>query len=198
VSQDRRPAGRASGRAARALAALLLSFGLVGLAAGCGFDAQLLKPYNPADGTNKDIGEDGTLKVRNLVVVSRAKGEGILSVTLVANTAERLTGATVAPHTLQGTTGPAVPVTVASPIELAPGSLVVLTNQQPLLTVSAPDLEAGSAATVVMQFEKAGAVTLDCPVVDGTQAPWSTISPSPAASGASGSPSPSPSPSATS
>jgi hypothetical protein len=197
VSQDRRPAGRASGRATRALAALLLSFGLVGLAAGCGMNAQLLQPYNPADGTNKDIGEDGTLKVRNLVVVSRAKGEGILSATFVSNAAEQLTGATVAPHTLQGTTGPAVPVTIAPPIELAPGSLVVLTNQQPLLTVSAPDLEAGSAATVVMQFEKAGAVTLECPVVDGTQAPWSTISPSPAASGA-GSASPSPSPSATS
>ena len=193
MSQDMRPAGRASGRAARVLAALLLSFGLVGLAGGCGFDAQLLKPYTPADGTNKDIGEDGTLKVRNLVVVSRAKGEGIVSTTIVANAAERLTGVTVAPHTLQGTTGPAVPVQLAAPIELGPGSLVVLTNQQPLLTVSAPDLEAGSAATVVMQFEKAGAVTLDCPVVDGTQAPWSTISPSPAASGASGSPSPSPS-----
>jgi hypothetical protein len=173
----------------------LLSFGLVGLAAGCGFDAQLLKPYTPSDGTNKDIGEDGTLKVRNLLVVSRAKGEGYLSATLVANTAERLTGATVAPHTLEGTTSAAVPVTLAAPVELGPGSLVVLTNQQPLITVSAPDLLAGSAATVVLQFEKAGAVTLDCPVVDGTQAPWSTISPSPSpgASGASGSPSPSPS-----
>jgi hypothetical protein len=173
----------------------LLSFGLVGLAAGCGFDAQLLKPYTPSDGTNKDIGEDGTLKVRNLLVVSRAKGEGYLSATIVANTAERLTGATVAPHTLEGTTSPAVPVTLATPVELGPGSLVVLTNQQPLITVSAPDLLPGSAATVVLQFEKAGAVTLDCPVVDGTQAPWSTISPSPSpgASGASGSPSPSPS-----
>jgi hypothetical protein len=177
----------------RALAALLLSFGLVVLAAGCGFNAQLLKPYNPADGANKDIGEDGTLKVRNLVVVSRAKGEGILSTTLVANAAERLTGATVAPHTLEGTTGPAVPVTLAAPIELSPGALVVLTQRQPLLTVSAPDLEPGGSATVVMQFEKAGAVTLDCPVVDGTQPPWATISPSPAASGASGSPTPSPS-----
>lgn len=200
MSHDRRPAGRASGRAARALAALLLSFGLVGLAAGCGFDAQLLKPYTPADGTNKDIGEDGTLKVRNLVVVSRAKGQGILSATLVSNAAERLTRVTVAPHTLQGTTGPAVPITLAAPTELAAGSLVVLTNQQPLLTVSAPDLEAGSSATVVMTFEKAGEVTLDCPVVDGTQAPWSTISPSPSSSGANGSASPSasPSPSATS
>jgi hypothetical protein len=165
----------------------------VALAAGCGFDAQLLKPYTPSDGTNKDIGEDGTLKVRNLLVVSRAKGEGYLSATVVANTADRLTGATVAPHTLEGTTSPAVPVTLAAPVELGPGALVVLTNQQPLITVSAPDLLPGSAATVVLQFEKAGAVTLDCPVVDGTQPPWATISPSPAASGTSGSPSPSPS-----
>jgi hypothetical protein len=183
VSQDRRPAGRARGRAARALAALLLSFPVVGLVAGCGMNAQLLKPYTPGDGTNSDVGgENGTLKVRNLVVISRAKGEGIVSATIVSNAADRLTGATVAPQTLEGTTGAPVPVTLAAPVQLGEGSLVVLTNQQPLITVRAPDLEAGSSATVVMQFAEAGTVTLNCPVVDGTQAPWSTISPSAAAS----------------
>jgi hypothetical protein len=166
---------------------------MVGLVAGCGMNAQLLKPYTPSDGTNIDVGEDGTLKVRNLVVISRAKGEGILSATIVSNAAERLTGATVAPQTLQGTTSAPVSVTLASPVQLGEGSLVVLTDQQPLITVRAPDLEAGSSATVAMQFAEAGTVTLNCPVVDGTQAPWSTISPSAAASGGTtASPSPSP------
>lgn len=186
MSHIRLAAGRASGRAARALAALLLSLGLVGLAAGCGMDAQLLQPYNPADGTNIDVGEDGTLKVRNLLVVATAEGEGYLSATVVSNAEERLTGATVAPQTLEGTSGPPAPVTLPAPIELTPGELLVLTDQ-PLLRVTAPDLRAGASATVVMQFAQAGPVTLDCPVVDGTVPPWSDIT-------ASGSPSASASP----
>ena len=214
MSHIRLAAGRASGRAARALAALLLSLGLVGLVAGCGFDAQLLKPYNPADGTNIDVGEDGTLKVRNLQVVATADGEGYLSATLVANAAEQLTGATVAPQTLEGTAGPAAPVELPAPIELDPGQLLVLTDR-PLLRVSAPDLQAGASATVVLQFAQAGPVTLQCPVVDGTVPPWTEInasaspsgSPTPRegasgeqspSAGASESASPSPSPSETS
>lgn len=190
MSQDRLATRRAGSRTARALASLLLSLGLVGLVAGCGLDAQLLKPYNPVDGANLDVGEDGTLKVRNLLVVSTAEGEGYLSATIVSNAAERLTGATVAPQTLEGTAGQAVPATFPAPVELAPGSLVVLTNQ-PLITVEAPELQAGGSATVVLQFAQAGPVTLNCPVVDGTVPPWTTVSPSP---GASVSPSPSASP----
>jgi hypothetical protein len=181
VSQDRRPSGRTRGRAARAAAALLLSVGLLSTGAACGFDAQLLKPYTPGDGTNIDVGEDGALKIRNLVLISRAKGEGIVSATLISTNADRLRGVTVAPQKLDGTVGAAVPATLAAPVDLA-GTLVVLTDKQPLITVSAPDLEAGISATVVMQFEKSGDVTLNAPVVDGTVAPWSTISPSPSAS----------------
>ena len=212
MSHIRLAAGRAGGRAARALAALLLSLGLVGLAAGCGFDAQLLQPYTPADGTNIDIGEDGTLKVRNVQVVATAPGEGYLSATIVSNAPERLTGATVAPQTLEGTPAPAAPVTLPSPVTLDPGQLLVLTDE-PLIRVDAPGLQAGASAVVVMQFAEAGPVTLTAPVVDGTVPPWSEIaasaSPSPSPSGSasseatpggeeSGSPSPSPSPSETS
>lgn len=189
MSHHRRPAGRA----ARALAALLLSLGLVGFVAGCGEDAQLLKPYNPADGTNLDVGDGPqSLKIRNLLVVSSTKGEGYLSASLVSSTADELTSATVAPQTLAGTNAAAVPATFPAPVKLAPGALVVLTDQ-PFITVRAPDIQAGGQATVVMQFAKAGAVTLNCPIADGTQAPWSTVSPSPAPSGDSASPSPSPS-----
>ena len=190
MSQDRRPSRRTRGRAARAAAALLLSVGLLGTGAACGFDAQLLKPYTPSDGTNIDVGEDGALKVRNLVVISRTEGEGIISATMVSTNADRLTGLTVAPQKLDGTVGEAVPATLAAPVDLA-GTLVVLTDEQPLITVSAPELEAGSSATVVMQFEKSGEGSLNAPVVDGTIEPWSTISPSPAPSA---SPSASPTP----
>jgi len=189
VFQDRRAARRTSGPAGRAAAALLLSLGLLGAAAGCGTEAQLLQPYNPADGTNLDVGANAALKVRNLLVVSDAKGKGYLSATLVSNAAERLTGATVAPHTLEGTTAAAAPATLPAPVELPPGSLVVLTDKQPLITVTAPEIQAGSSATVTLQFAQAGAVTLSCPVVDGTVPPWSEIS---ASQAASASPSPSP------
>ena len=179
MSQDSRPSRRTRGRAARAAAAAVLSVGLLGTVASCGFDAQLLKPYTPSDGTNIDVGEDGALKVRNLVLISRAEGEGILSATLVSTEEDRLTGVTVAPQKLDGTVGAAVPATLAAPVDLA-GSLIVLTDKQPLITMSSPELEAGGSATVVMTFDQAGEVTLNAPVVDGTTEPWSTISPAPA------------------
>jgi len=193
VSENRRPAGRAGSRAARALAALLLSVGLVGLAAGCGFDAQLLKPYTPSDGTNIDVGEDGVLKIRNVLVISRTKGEGILSTTIVSNQGEQLTGVTIAPQTLEGTAGAPVAATLPAPIALDPGVLKVLTNTQPLITVTAPELLAGSSATITMQFSKSGQVVINAPVVDGTVEPYSTISPAPAPAPATASPSPTPS-----
>jgi hypothetical protein len=107
----------------------------------------------------------------------------------VSTNADRLTGVTVAPQKLDGTVGQAVPAELAAPVDLA-GTLVVLTDKQPLITVSSPDLQAGGSATVVMQFEKSGDVTLNAPVVDGTIEPWSTISPAPASASPSASPTP--------
>jgi len=205
VSQDRRPAGRTGTRAARALVAVLLSFGLLGLAA-CGFDAQTSQPYTPADGTNLDVGADNQLKVRNLVVISRGKGEGIVSASILSGTGDRLTSVRVVPSPLDGSPGPAVAAKIAKPVELPAGVLVVLTNG-PLLTVEAPQLDAGLAASVALTFEQAGEVVMNCPVVDGTLSPWDKVSPSPSPTpqpsradspsptpGRSARPSPSPSP----
>ncbi|WP_454227400.1 hypothetical protein [Propioniciclava flava] len=58
---------------AAAASALLLS--------GCGFNAQTLQPYTPAEGVNTQIGD---VKVRNLVVVSDDEGHGYLSASLVS------------------------------------------------------------------------------------------------------------------
>ena len=102
VSEDWRPGGRVVHRGTRALVALLLSCSLVGLMAACGFNAQTNQPYTPADGTNADIGTDGVLKIRNLVVISRAEGEGIVSASLIGNAEDQLTGITVAPFLADG------------------------------------------------------------------------------------------------
>lgn len=187
MSDDRRPAGRAARRGARALVAWLLSCSLVGLVAACGFNAETNQPYTPSDGTNADIGDDGALKVRNLVIISRADGQGIVSASVIANAEDQLTGVTVAPFTADGTDGPPAAAELAAPLQLGGGSLTILT-QGPLITVQAPELTAGLDALVTMQFANAGSVPLRAPVVDGTLQPWSTITPTP-----SGSPSPSPS-----
>lgn len=187
-----RPAGPARSRVPRAVAAFLLGLGLLGLVGACGFGAQTLQPYTPAEGTNADIGQGGTLKIRNLVVVSRTKGQGIISATLVSNASDRLTGVTVAPTRPDGSTAPGVAAALPKPITLGSGSLVVLTDMQPLITVAAPDLQPGLTATITLQFANAGPVTMNAPVVDGTTEPWSTITPAPSPSGsASASPSPS-------
>ena len=113
MSQDRRPAGRARGRGARALAAAALSLTLLGSAAGCGFDAQTLQPYTPADGTNLDVGADNQLKIRNLVVVSRTEGQGIISASVLSGADDTLTGVAVVPSPLSGSPGPAPTIPVS-------------------------------------------------------------------------------------
>jgi hypothetical protein len=196
----------------------VLSLGLLGSAAGCGFDAQTSQPYTPADGTNLDVGSDNELKIRNLVVVSKTDGEGIISASIVSGTGDTLTEVAVVPSPLSGSPAPSVTATVPAPVDLPGGRLVVLTNQ-PLITVSAPQLVAGGAASVTMVFDGVGEVALNCPVVDGNLPEWSSIGaspsptpsteisitrspepqtpvPSPEASGSTGT-SPSPSPSAT-
>ncbi|SDR79539.1 hypothetical protein SAMN04488543_0496 [Friedmanniella luteola] len=198
--------------------ATVLSLGLLGSAAGCGFDAQTSQPYTPADGTNLDVGADNQLKIRNLVVVSRTEGEAFISASILSGGGDTLTAVAVVPSPLSGSPAPAVTAEVPAPVELPAGRLVVLTNG-PLITVSAPALVAGGAASVTMEFEGSGPVALNCPIVDGTLPEWRSIGtsaspspstgisitpsaepqtpiPSPEASG-SASPGPSPSPSET-
>lgn len=188
MSQDLRRAGRSGRRAQRAAAALVLSVGLLGLT-GCGFDVQTNQPYTPADGTNADIGDGGTLKIRNLVIISKTKGEGVVSASLVGNAEDQLNSVSVTPIKTDGSSGTAVTATPVTPLKLGGGSYTVLTNVANL-SVQAPDLLAGLTATVTMNFTNAGPVTLRSPVVDGTIAPWSTVTP-----GVSASPSPEPTPS---
>jgi hypothetical protein len=182
-------AGRAGRRLRQIAAGLLLAIGLTALVAGCGFNAATNMPYTPSDGTNIDIGEGGALKIRNLVIISRTKGEGVISATLIGNTDDQLTTVAVTPSKADGSAGAAVTTSPAPPLQLGGGNLIVLTNVAPL-TLRSPDLIAGLAASVTMTFAKAGPVTLNCPVVDGSVPPWSQITP-----GTSASPTPEPTPS---
>lgn len=143
------------------MAPLLVVLGL--LLAGCGFDAQTLQPYTPAMGVNADVGPDATLKVRNLLLVSRTPGQGFVSASLVSSRPDALIGVSGVAIKLDRTEGAPLRSTLASPVELEPGNLVVLT-ERPLIMVRSPDMRAGTMARVVLQFRKAGEVTMLAPV----------------------------------
>src|ERR671916_1499627 len=71
---------------------LLASLGALGLLVGlgaCGTDAQTLKPYTPAEGVNVDVGNSANLQevvhVRNLLIICKAPGSGILSASIVTD-----------------------------------------------------------------------------------------------------------------
>ena len=53
----------------RALAALLLSLGLLLVAAACGIDAQTLRPYTPAEGINVDVGDPADVGTRSTFAI---------------------------------------------------------------------------------------------------------------------------------
>ena len=150
---------------------------LVGVGA-CGFDAQTMRPYTPADGANVDAGPGNSVKIRNLLILSRAKGQGFLSASITAADRDALVkvgGVAIKPD---GSEGSPLQATIPAPIPLENGELVVLT-QRPLITITSPDLQAGLTAKVVLTFEQVGDVTVLVPVIDGNQEEYRTISPSP-------------------
>lgn len=179
------PAGRHDGRGLRSvrrrggtlLGALVIALGPV----ACGFEVQTNQPYTPEKGVNVDAGPASSVKIRNLMVVSRAPGEGFLSATMTVSQEDALTGVMGAALKPDGTPGTPLTVTVANPVELGEGALVVLTDR-PLITVKSADLLAGLEAQVVLQFREVGEVTTTAPVVDGNQPEFQTISASPSPS----------------
>ena len=175
-------------RVHRSLAATLIGLALLALSA-CGLHAQPTQPYTPAEGVNTNIGPTGEwVQVRNLMVLSRGNGEGFLSASIVADQSDALTGVTGHPFKTSGDPGAEFTATLAKPLELTPGKLVVLTDEAELITVKSADLIVGGEAELTLSFAKVGDQTLKVPVVDANQADYKTISPRPAAS-----PSPSPS-----
>jgi hypothetical protein len=169
------------GRLRVALAAGALAAALP--VAACGTDAQTLRPYTPADGVNFDVGDqtvpDSVIHVRNLLVISRSAGTGIISASMVTSGRDTLTGVTGVPYKVDGSKGTPFTAELPGPVLLTNDAQVVLANQQPLITISGADgLAAGLDADVTLQFGKAGSVTTRTTVVDGNLPPYTDITPS--------------------
>ncbi len=162
---------------------------------GCGFDAQTLKPYTPANGVNATQGD---LALRNVVIIADSAGQGRLSGSLSSvRKADSLAG--VSGTALKPDGSDAGALTVGAPnIPLPAGKLVVLTDPAvAAIPVSSADLKPGLAARVQFKFGSGVVQDLVVPVVDASSAYYKTISPAPAAPAASASAAPSAAPSAT-
>jgi hypothetical protein len=167
----------------RSAAAALVALGLLLVTAACGNDAQTLQPYTPAEGINVDVGDPANFRqvvhVRNLLIISRAEGQGVLSATIVTDDRDELTALTGVPIKADGSEGAPFTATLSQTVSFGNGAQIVLTDR-PLITVTSPDLLPGQSSRVTMQFENAGEVTVLVPIVDGNEPQYATISPSPA------------------
>jgi hypothetical protein len=177
------------GRVLRSGASLLMVIGLLYLAGACGRDLQTFQPYTPGEGVNFDVGDpadpNNVVHVRNLLIISWAPGEGVVSGTIVTAGRDSLTGVSGIPIKADGTEGAPFTGTIPSTVALANGVQVVLTDQPPII-VTSPDLMAGLEAILTLQFENAGELTVRVPIVDGNESQYVNLKPSP-------SPSPTPS-----
>jgi hypothetical protein len=168
--------------ALRGGASLLLVIGLLLVSGACGQDVQTNRPYTPAEGINIDVGDpanpDKVVHVRNLLIISWAPGEGVVSASIVTDDRDALTAVSGTPIKVDGTEGAPFTGTIPNTVSLANGLQVVLTDQQPI-TVKSPDLMAGLDAEVTLAFQNAGEVTLRVPVVDGNEPQYAALKPTP-------------------
>ena len=169
------------GQPLRTGASLLLVIGLLFLAGACGQNVQTNKPYTPAEGVNVDVGDPASpnkvVHVRNLLIISWAPGEGVVSGSIVTADRDSLTGVSGIPIKADGTEGVPFTGTIPSTVSLANGVQVVLTNMPPIV-VKSPDIKPGLDAIVTLQFENAGEVTLRAPIVDGNVGQYVPLKPS--------------------
>jgi hypothetical protein len=176
------PMRRASARLLRLAAAVLLSLGLVLAATGCGFQVQTNNPYTPADGVNFDV---GSVKIRNLTIVSKTKGEGFFAGSLISPDPDELVSITGTATKPDGTEGPQFTADISTPVTVNNNKWVILTDRPSLITVKSPELEQGLTAKLLLTFRTAGEVTTFATVVDGNIPQYATISPSPSPSASS-------------
>jgi hypothetical protein len=177
-----RKSGSARGVRARGLAAFLVVLGLVLTVGACGTDAQTLRPYTPAEGVNLDVGDpydpESVVHVRNLLIISKEPGSGILSASLVTDGRDQLTGITGFAIKSDGSQGAPLRVTLTNTVSIANRAQIVLTDQTPISVTSA-DLAAGLTASLTLTFANAGETTVIVPVVDGDFPEYASISPAP-------------------
>ncbi|GAB3622857.1 hypothetical protein GCM10027418_09390 [Mariniluteicoccus endophyticus] len=167
----------------RAVAAAALSLGLAAGLSACG-TPQTLQPYTPAEGAQIDARVQGTvpLKLRNVMLLAKESGKATLIGSVISPEADTLKGATGRVITFKGDNGSTFPAATAD-IKVNANEAVNLLDQ-PAIELAASDLAPGQTAEVTLMFEKAGAVSLRVPVVDGKKADYKTASPKPGAGAA--------------
>lgn len=184
--------------------AAALAFGALLSMTACGLDVQTMQPYTPAEGVQADVtpadDPQAAVKIRNLLIVSSEPGEGFLSGSMTTRGQDALTSVSGVAIKGDGAAGAPLVVTLDKPVPVADGTLVVLTGG-PFITVKSADLAPGRTATLTLQFQNAGEITLQTTVVDGKEGQWASVTPSPSPSSSSSaaeseaSPTPSESPS---
>jgi hypothetical protein len=169
------------GQRLRTGGSLLLVLGLLFLAGACGRNVQTNQPYTPAAGISVDVGDPAqpnkVVHVRNLMIISWAPGEGVISGSIVTADRDSLTAVTGIPIKADGSEGAPFTGTIPSTVSLANGVLVVLTAQPPI-SVKSPDIVPGLDAVLTLQFENAGEVTTRAPIVEGSDAEYVSLKPS--------------------
>jgi hypothetical protein len=173
--------GSARGVRARGLVALLSVLAvLLGLGA-CGTDAQTLRPYTPAEGVNIDVGNpadvQSVVNVRNLLIISREPGSGILSASIVTDGRDQLTEVTGFVIKSDGSQGSRLTVTLTNTVRFANRAQIVLTDRP--ISVRGADLAPGRTASITLTFANAGEATVIAPVVDGNVDQYRSLSPAP-------------------
>lgn len=175
-------AARRPGRLPRALATAACAAGLLLGASGCGFEAQTLQPYTPAEGVNIDVatepGIGPVVMVRGLMIISDTDGQGFLSAALVVERSDTLVDVSGVPIGPDGAQGPPLTVTVPDGLTLEPAEgAVVLVDDRTVVTVEGEGLVAGLTAELTLSFAEAGDVTLIVPIVELDD--YSTVTPPP-------------------
>lgn len=167
-----RPLTRGTQRARIAsVIGLVLCLGL----AGCGFDAQTQQPDTPGQGVNADA---GTVKLRDIVIVSTDEGSGRVAGALAAPEEDQLASVTGFPLKADGSHGEPFSSTVTT-LTIPAGGLLDLTFGSGGVTLRSPDLTPGYSAELTFRFRSGEHTTLRTVVVDTGHPAYASVTPVP-------------------
>ena len=108
---------------------------------GCIAQFQTSQPYTPGEGVNLQVGQ---VKVRNLMVIADASGQGVLSASAVSYADDTLTAVSGTPHKADGSPGSALVVSSTGlPLAMPANTLFILTDSPLRVAVTSPDLKPG-------------------------------------------------------
>lgn len=141
----------------------LAAFALVAATAltGCGMSFQTLQPDNNSVGVNA---EAGAVKVRNLIVVADAAGNGVVSGGVVSREPDAITQVEAEAVPAAGASGTPLTATLGAPVDLPANTLVVLATLPQPIRVSGSALKPGGLATLTLTFKSGATIRRTTPV----------------------------------